>query len=119
MHRAWRLGKRERNVGDSQIFHQPPYPKLWGHHQGCGGSEGWFRPRGNPGSLPRFFHPLPLHVDTVPSDGATGGSLDIDSGDQLVLIDQPVLHHLCKEHWNGKHPGAYTGQNLRLEAACT
>lgn len=75
-------------------------------------------PRGTPGSLPGFFPPFPLHVDTVPGDGATGGSLDVDGGDQLVLIDQPVLNHLCGEHGNGKHPEGYTDQDLRQQAAC-
>lgn len=37
---------------------------------------------------------LPLHVDAVPGDGAAGGTLDVDGGDKLVLIDQPVLDHL-------------------------
>lgn len=99
----------------SQILHQPPQPKLWGHHHQAGVKAGLIQ--GGIQALPGFFHPLPLHIDTVPSDGATGGSLDIDGGDQLVLIDQLVFDHLCREHWNGKHPGGYTDQDLRQEPA--
>lgn len=52
--------KREGKAGGfPQILHQPPQAELWGHHQGCGRSEGSFDPRGTPGSLPGFFPLFP------------------------------------------------------------
>lgn len=42
----------------------------------------------------QLYSRLPLHVGAVAGDGAAGGPLDIDGGDELVLIDQLVLDHL-------------------------